>query len=97
MANREQLGRALMIPLALLMSADDVRSMLEDVQRNGQIWGASGTSAILEVVFDTTRNLLTASHSHWPAFVDARIADSRDATDHYAYPTLQQRLAVNGN
>lgn len=48
-------------------------------------------------LFDTTRNLLAASHPHWQAFVDARIADSRDATDHYAYPKLHQRLAVNGS
>ncbi|EMM6685208.1 hypothetical protein ACJJBP_24595 [Pseudomonas aeruginosa] len=93
----EQLGRALMIPLAPLMSADDVRSMLEAVQGNGQIWGASGTPAILETVFDTTRSLLTTSHPHWQAFVNARVAASRDATSLYAYPALQQRLAVNGN
>ena len=81
-----------MIPLAHLMGVDDVRSMLEAVQGNGQIWGASGTSTILDAVFDATRNLLPGSHPHWQAFIDARIADSRDASDHYAYPSLQQRL-----
>ncbi|MCW3525618.1 hypothetical protein K6Y76_22690 [Burkholderia cenocepacia] len=90
----EQRGRALMIPLAHLMSVDDVRSMLEAVQGNSQIWGASGTSTILEAVFDATRNLLPGSHPHWQAFIDARIADSRDASGHYAYPSLQQRLEV---
>ena len=48
-------------------------------------------------LFHTTRNLLTASHPHWQAFVDARIADSRDAIDLYVYSTLLQRLAVNRN
>jgi hypothetical protein len=93
----EQHGRTLMIPLAPLMSADDVRSVLESVQGNQQIWGASGTSSILEAVFDITWDLLPASHLHWQAFVDARIAASRDATEHYAYPSLQKRIATHGN
>lgn len=93
----EQRGRALMIPLAPLMNADDVKAMLEAVQANGQIWGAGGTPVILETVFDSTRNLLPEARPHWQAFVDARVAASRDATDHYAYPSLQQRLAAYGN
>lgn len=91
----EQRGRALMIPLAPLMNADHVKAMLDAVQANDQIWGASGTSAILEAVFDTTLHLLPESIPHWKAFVDARIADSRKATEHYAYPSLQQRLEDN--
>lgn len=91
----EQRGRTLMIPLASVMNADHVKAMLDAVQANGQIWGASGTSAILEAVFDTTLHLLPESIPHWQAFVDARIADSRNATEHYAYPSLQQRLADN--
>ena len=91
----EQRGRVLMIPLAPLMNADDVRVMLEAVQENDQIWGASGTSAILETVFDATRSLLAQSRPHWQAFINARMLSSRDASSHYAYPALQQRLAAS--
>lgn len=93
----EQRGRALMIPLAPLMNADEMKAMLVAVEQNGQIWGAGGTSAILDAVFDTTRNLLPESRPYWQAFVDARVAACRDANEHYAYPSLQQRLAGNIN
>ena len=69
--------------------------LLTAIQENEQIWYASGTPAILETVFDSTRRLLPETRPYWQAFVDGRIAhNSGDTDDYYSYPGLQQRLAV---
>jgi len=66
----EQRGRALMIPLAPLMSANDINAMLEAVKDNGQIYEAFGTPEILEQVFDASKSVIGDARSYWQSFVD---------------------------
>jgi hypothetical protein len=89
----EQRGRALMIPLAPLMTADDVKAMLEPVKGNGQIYGASGTPDILEQVFESSKSVIAETRTHWHSFVDEMTKQNRgDATAHYSYPGLRAKL-----
>lgn len=83
----EELGRFIILSLIPLLAADDIRSLLDAVQGNEQIWEAVGTPNILDTVFDSTRYLLPKTRPYWKAFVDAMIARN------YSYPGLQQRLA----
>ena len=90
----EAWGKYIILSLRPLLAADDIRSLLDAVQGNGQIWCASRTPNILETVFDSTQHLLPETRTYWQAFVDARIAhNSGNTEDYYSYPGLQQRLA----
>lgn len=89
----EILGRSLMVRLAPVLDADDIKEMLAAVMSNGQIWSASGTPSILETVFDSTRRVLNEARPHWQHFVDAMTEQQRgDSTAHYAYPGIRARL-----
>ncbi|MGD8217685.1 hypothetical protein [Pseudomonas thivervalensis] len=90
----EELGRAVVIPLACHFTADDVRLLLDAADGNEQIYWAAGTPSVLEAVFDGTSHLLQESKEYWQRFVNARIAELGDPTARYAYPGLQQRLAT---
>ena len=91
----EAWGRSIILSLTPFLAADDIRSLLEAVQDNEQIWCASGTPGILNAVFDSTRRLLQETRPYWQAFVDGRIANNNGNTDaYYSYPGLQQRLAT---
>lgn len=93
----ESNGLTLVVNYVRFFTSDDIRKILEAAASNDQIWAASGTSGILDRLFDLTLPMISQTRQHWQAFVDARIAASRDATEHYAYPSLQQRLAAHGN
>lgn len=89
----EQRGRALMIPLAPLMNADEVNAMLEAIKENGQIYDASGTPGVLEQVFDLTKSTIGDTRPHWQSFLDEMTNNNRgDATNHYSYPGLRVKL-----
>lgn len=91
----EAWGQSIILSLILVLAANDISVLLAAVQENEHIWYASGTPAILETVFDSTRRLLPETRLYWQAFVDRRIAHNGGDTDHYySYPGLQQRLAV---
>lgn len=90
----EQLGRALMIPLANQFSPENIQAMLDAVAENDQIKTASGTSTILETVFELSRPVLSEARHHWQAFVD-RLAQEYGDQDHsYAYPAIRKKLAT---
>lgn len=89
----EQHGRSLMIPLAPLMNADDVNSMLEAVKGNGQIYQASETPDVLKQVFERSRGIIAETRQYWQAFVDEMTRMNRgDATSYYSYPALRAKL-----
>jgi hypothetical protein len=91
----EQRGRALMIPLAPLMSADEVKAMLEAVKGNNQIYEASGTPAVLEQVFDASQPAMGEARPHWQEFVgEMTKKNGDDATAYYSYPGLQAKLSA---
>lgn len=89
----EQRGRALMVPLAPLMNADEVNAMLEAIKENGQIYEASGTPGVLEQVFDLTKSVIGETNPQWQSFVDEMTRKNRgDATSYYSYPGLRAKL-----
>lgn len=91
----EQRARALMIPLAPLMNADDVKAMLDAVKGNDQICEASGTPAVLEQVFDLGKSAIGETKPHWQSFVDEMTKKNHgDATRYYSYPGLRTKLAA---
>ncbi|MEF8704100.1 MAG: hypothetical protein V5B32_12815 [Candidatus Accumulibacter sp. UW26] len=89
----EQRGRALMIPLAPLMSADELKAMLEAVKENSQIYWASGTPDILEQVFDLSKSAISETKPHWQSFVEEMTKKNhRSASSYYSYPELRTKL-----
>lgn len=90
----DALGKSIILSFIPLLATDDIRSLLDAVQGNNQIWDAAGTPNILETIFDSTRHLLPETREYWQAFVDARIKHNSGNTEgYYSYPGLQQRLA----
>ncbi len=90
----ERLGQSIILPLASFVRAKDIQAILEAAANNGQISYAAGTTEILEQLFDQTKHLLPESRQHWQAFVDQQIKQmNNNATEYYAYPGLQRRLA----
>lgn len=90
----EQLGNSVILPVAHLLSEANLDAILDAVYLNDQIWCAGGTPEVLEHVFDITKTMLPGTRKHWQSFVDKQITRMHgDATDYYAYPGLQQRLA----
>lgn len=83
----EARGQSIILSLTSFLAANDIKSLLDAVKDNEQIWCACGTPNILDTVFDSTRHLLPETRPYWKAFVDAMIARN------YSYPGLQQRLA----
>ncbi len=83
----EMLGKAIIIPLAPLFTADDIRKVLEAIVSNSQIGWASDTPDILSAVFDSTLPILDEARPHWLKFVDDMTEQAQgDRTAHYAYP-----------
>jgi hypothetical protein len=90
----EELGRALMVPLASQFAPEHIQSMLDAVAENDQIKTASGTSTILETVFDLSRAALGDARPHWQAFVERLSHEYGDPNHYYAYPTIRAKLAT---
>jgi arylsulfatase A-like enzyme len=89
----EERARALMVPLAPLMNADDVQAMLDAVKGNSQIYEASGTPDLLEQMFDSSKSVIGGARAHWQDFVDEMTKKNHgDATSFYSYPGLQTKL-----
>lgn len=91
----EQRGRALMIPLAPLMNANDVKAMLDAVKENSQIYEAGGTPDVLEHVLELSKSILSDVKPQWQIFVDEMTNKNHgDATSYYSYPGLRAKLAA---
>ena len=84
-----------MIPLAPLMTAADVKTMLDVVQENSQIYEAGGTPDVLEHVLELSKSVLSDTKSYWLTFVDKMTKKNHgDATSYYSYPGLRAKLAA---
>lgn len=91
----EQRGRALMIPLAPLMTAAEVKAMLDAVKENSQIYEAGGTPDVLEHVLELSKSVLSDTKPQWQTFVDEMTDKNHgDATSYYSYPGLRAKLAA---
>lgn len=90
----EHRGQELMIPLAPLMNADEVKKMLDAIKENRRISEAFGTPAVLEQVFDNlSRPVISETKQHWKNFVDEMTEQNGgDATAHNPYPLLRAKL-----
>ncbi|MBF0178070.1 MAG: hypothetical protein HQL63_14680 [Magnetococcales bacterium] len=65
----EHLARTLILPLASILSPDDLRGILSTVPENGQIWDAGGIPEILGQLFDETEKIRTKSSGHWKMLI----------------------------
>ena len=91
----EILGQTLITRLASCFQPLHIEALLKAVADNGQIWGASGTPKVLEVVFDETHSLLPNTKVHWEKFLAVMLKNAdNDPLAHYAYPSLRNRLAI---
>jgi hypothetical protein len=89
----EQRGNSLMVPLAPLMSADDIKVMLDAIKDNDQVNAAAGTPKTLELVFSLSKAVLNQAKPHWQEFVDEMTKQNHgDETAHYSYPGLRAKL-----
>lgn len=84
----ENYGRALMIPLAPLMTPDDIKHMLDSVKDNGQVLGAHGTEEIFKSVLEQSKSVLAQSKQHWQDFLN-EINEGRRTP---RYPELRAKL-----
>jgi len=66
----ERLGESLILPMASYFSAIDVQNILKVVQGNYQIYNASGTPAILKVLFEKTKQYLPEICESWRALFE---------------------------
>lgn len=89
----ESLGRALIVPLANQFAPEHIQAMLDAVADNDQIKMASGTSTILESVFELSRSVLDDARPHWQAFVDRLSGEYGNPNHSYAYPKIRAKLA----
>lgn len=91
----EQRGRALIILLSPLMTASHVKTLLNTVRENNQIYEASGTPDILEQVLELTKSVLNEAGPDWQVFVDEMTDKNHgDKTSYYSYPGLRAKLAA---
>jgi hypothetical protein len=89
----ERLGQALMIPLADQFAPENIATMLDAVAENSEIKEASGTTAILEAVYECSQSVLVESKPHWQAFVDRMTKEYGDPDHTYAFPSIRKKIA----
>ncbi len=89
----ERLGQTVVIPLAPHFEANDVGLLLDAVLGNSQISYASGTSDVLDEVFELTSAVLPTARDHWQRFVDEMTAQHGGKPDTpYSYPSIRAKL-----
>ena len=89
----ELLGNYLVIPLAPLMNADEIKTILEAVKKNRQIYEASGTPKVLNQVFDSSRAVIGQTKPYWLDFVVEMTEHCCGNTEsYYSYPEIRARL-----
>ncbi|OGQ88899.1 MAG: hypothetical protein A2512_08470 [Deltaproteobacteria bacterium RIFOXYD12_FULL_56_24] len=85
----ETLGQSLILKLAHFLTVSDLMEILSAAESNNQIWEASGTSGILEELFDITIHLVGESLTYWEKFVSSM---EEHHPDYYTYPNICARL-----
>jgi hypothetical protein len=89
----EGIGRNLIVPLAPLFAAEDVRKVLAAVEGNSQVSEAAGSPAILATIYELTKLTLPDARPHWQEFVDDMTVRQRDDPNaHFAYPGIRALL-----
>lgn len=83
-----------MLPLAPVMTADQVRAVLACVKNNQQVRMASVMPPLLAQFFDRTQPTFTDCYNDWFELVEwlADTAPHHDANNYYAYPDLWARV-----
>lgn len=66
----ESLGESLILPMARCFSASDIQKVLKAAQENSQIYDASGTPAILDELYEKTKQYLPDLRESWKSFFE---------------------------
>ena len=66
----ESLGESLILPMARCFSVSDIQKILKVAQENNQIYDASGTPAILDELYEKTKQYLPDLHESWKSFFE---------------------------
>jgi hypothetical protein len=83
----ESLGESLILPMARCFSVSDIQKVLTAAQENNQIYDASGTPAILDELYETTKQYLPDLRESWQSFFEflfskySRYYDKEDNPD----------------
>ncbi len=86
-------GRTLILPLAHLLTAEDINVLLECIKSNSQIYEASGTPEILNNIFDLSISIINDTKLFWQAFIAEMIKNNNGKTDaYYSYPDIRNKL-----
>jgi len=64
----ESLGESLILPMAGCFSVSDIQKVLKAVQENDQIYDAAGTPAILDELYEKTKQHLPYLYENWKSF-----------------------------
>lgn len=83
----ESLGESLILPMAGCFSVSDIQKVLKAAQENNQIYDASGTPAILDELYEKTKQHLPDLRESWKSFFEflfskySRYYDEEDIPD----------------
>ncbi len=92
----EVCGASIVVPHAPFFKAEDIARLDAAIRGSkfDQILGASGSSAILMQVFESTKHLFPAAASHWALIADYIIKGN--AAHKYEYPAFLTALTAAG-
>ena len=92
----ESLGRAVLLPMAAYLTAEQTRAVLRAVGENGELTNAAGTPAIIAEFFERTSVHHEATKANWQELMRSLAEPHDDPEDHYAYPGLRKKLEARG-
>jgi hypothetical protein len=93
----DRIGRAVIKPIAALMSADQVQRLLAAAGSNNQIYRAgSDTSEVLLDLFEKTADLRDATKPAWQGFMTTVLGNSPSPESPTAHPSVRRALEEAG-
>jgi hypothetical protein len=93
----DRIGRAVIKPIAALMSADQVQRLLAAAGSNNQIYRAgSDTSEVLLDLFEKTADLRDATKAAWQGFMTTVLGNSPSPESPTAHPSVRRALEEAG-
>jgi hypothetical protein len=87
----ERMG-TLVIPLAAVMTATQIREVLDCIRGNPQMRRATQMPPLMVQFFEKTESAFTDCYADWYDLTDWLAETARDPEDYYAYPELWARV-----